>query len=121
MLGMSANCQHPCAVLYKTAIKCVFKQLVTARICYHCKSVVPRLRYTQLAHSVMLLSLAVKKLNSIVNFRVGAHSLPMEQARIGMPHVSRHLRRCTFCTTVPTVIQVGFYLAVETQRELNND
>ncbi len=31
--------------------------------------------------------------------RVGAHSLPVEQGRIQMPKVPRHLRRCTFCAT----------------------
>ncbi len=33
------------------------------------------------------------------DFRVGAHSLPVEQGRIEMPKVPRHLRRCTFCAT----------------------
>ncbi len=30
---------------------------------------------------------------------MGAHSLPVEQGRIEMPKVPRHLRRCTFCAT----------------------
>ncbi len=30
---------------------------------------------------------------------IGAHSLPVEQGRIEMPKVPRHLRRCTFCAT----------------------
>ncbi len=38
------------------------------------------------------------KLRSIVHFRVGAHSLPVEQGRIEMPKVPRHLRRCTCAT-----------------------
>ncbi len=33
------------------------------------------------------------------HFRVGAHSLPVEQGRIEMPQVPRHLRRCAFCAT----------------------
>ncbi len=33
------------------------------------------------------------------HFRVGAHSLSVEQGRIEMPKVPRHLRRCTFCAT----------------------
>ncbi len=45
------------------------------------------------------LPLPDEKLRSIFHFRVGAHSLPIEQGRIGMPRVSRHLRRCTFCAT----------------------
>ncbi len=39
----------------------------------------------------------VTKLRSIFHFRVGAHSLPVEQGRIEMPQVPRHFRRCTFC------------------------
>ncbi len=45
------------------------------------------------------LPLPVTKLRSIFQFRVGAHSLPVEQGRIQMPKVPRHLRRCTFCAT----------------------
>ncbi len=45
------------------------------------------------------LPLPVTKLRSIFHFRVGAHSLPVEQGRIEMPKVPRHLRRCTFCAT----------------------
>ncbi len=45
------------------------------------------------------LPLPVTKLRSIVHFRVGAHSLPIEQGRVGMPKVPRYRRRCTFCTT----------------------
>ncbi len=45
------------------------------------------------------LPLPVTKLRSIFHFRVGAHSLPVEQGRIEMPQVPRHLRRCTFCAT----------------------
>ncbi len=46
---------------------------------------------------VSRLPLPVTKLRSIFHFRVGAHSLPVEQGRIEMPKVPRHLRRCTFC------------------------
>ncbi len=45
------------------------------------------------------LPLPVTKLGTIFHFRVGAHSLPVEQGRIEMPKVPRHLRRCTFCAT----------------------
>ena len=45
------------------------------------------------------LPLPVTKLISIFHFRVGAHPLPIEQGRIEMPKVPRHLRRCTFCAT----------------------
>ncbi len=46
-----------------------------------------------------VLPLPVRKLRSIFPFWVGAHSLPVEQGRIEMPQVPRHLRRCTFCAT----------------------
>ncbi len=45
------------------------------------------------------LPLPATKLRSIFHFRVGAHFLPVEQGRIEMPKVPRHLRRCTFCAT----------------------
>ncbi len=47
------------------------------------------------------LSLPVRMLRSFFHFRVGAHSLPIEQGRIEMPKVPRHLRRCTF---VPSML-----------------
>ncbi len=45
------------------------------------------------------LPLPVTKLRSMFRFRVGAHSLPIEQGNIEVPQVPRHLRRCTFCAT----------------------
>ncbi len=45
------------------------------------------------------LPLPVTRLSLIFHFRVGANSLPVEQGRIDMPKVPRHLRRCTFCAT----------------------
>ncbi len=45
------------------------------------------------------LPLPVARLRSIFHFRVGAHSLPVEQGRIEMPKVPRRLRRCTFCAS----------------------
>ncbi len=45
------------------------------------------------------LPLPLTKLRSIFHFRVGAHSLPVEQGRIEMPKVPRHLRRCKFCAS----------------------
>ncbi len=36
------------------------------------------------------LPLPVTKLRSIFHFRVGAHSLPIEQGRVGIPRVPRH-------------------------------
>ncbi len=41
----------------------------------------------------------LRLLRSIFHFRVGAHSLSIEQGGIEMPEVPRHLRRCTFCAT----------------------
>ncbi len=45
------------------------------------------------------LPLPVAELRSIIHLRVGAHSLPVEQGRIEMPQVPRHLHRYTFCAT----------------------
>ena len=45
------------------------------------------------------LPLSIKKLRSILHFRMGSHALPVEQGRLDRPAVPRHLRRCTFCTT----------------------
>ncbi len=45
------------------------------------------------------LPLPVTKLRSFYHVRVGAHCLPVEQGRIEMPQVPRHLRGCTFCAT----------------------
>ena len=45
------------------------------------------------------LPLSVTKLRSIFHFRVGAHSLTIEQSRIEMLEVPQYLRRCTFCAT----------------------
>ncbi len=45
------------------------------------------------------LPLPVTKLRSIGHFEVGAHSLPIEQDKIGIPKVPQHLRRSTFCAT----------------------
>ena len=45
------------------------------------------------------LPMSITKLGSIMHFRMGSHSLPIEQGRLNRPPVPRHLRRCTFCTT----------------------
>ena len=45
------------------------------------------------------LPFSIKKLSSVLHFRMGSHALPVEQGRLGRPAVPRHLRRCTFCTT----------------------
>ena len=45
------------------------------------------------------LPLPITKLRSLVHFRMGCHSLPIEQGRLARPHVPRRLRRCTLCTT----------------------
>jgi len=45
------------------------------------------------------LPMSITKLRSIMHFRMGSHSLPIEQGRFVRPQVPRHLRRCTFCTT----------------------
>ncbi len=45
------------------------------------------------------LPLLVTKFRSSFHFRLGTHSLPIEQGRIGMLQVPRHLRRCTIYAT----------------------
>ena len=45
------------------------------------------------------LPLPITKLRSLIHFRVGCHSLPVEQGRLARPRVPRQLRRCTLCTT----------------------
>ena len=34
-----------------------------------------------------------------MQFRLGSHTLPVEQGRLGKQKVPRHLRRCTLCAT----------------------
>ena len=45
------------------------------------------------------LPLPITKLRSLIHFRVGCHSLPIEQGRLAKPYVPRQLRRCTLCAT----------------------
>ncbi len=58
---------------------------------------------TEPYYELPLAVIPVTKLRPIFHFRVGAHSLPVEQGRIEVPHwqpqVPRHLRGCTFCAT----------------------
>ncbi len=47
-------------------------------------------------HELLVTELSLDYLDSIFHFRVGAHALyflPIEQGRIEMPQVPRHLRR----------------------------
>ena len=37
--------------------------------------------------------------SSLVQFRLGSHTLPIEQGRFARPALPRHLRRCTVCDT----------------------
>ncbi len=55
--------------------------------------------YTVVAPRALLRAASSSDKAQIFHFRVGAHSLPVEQGRIAMPKVPRHLRRCTFCAT----------------------
>ena len=34
-----------------------------------------------------------------MQFRIGSHALPVEQDRLAMPAIPRHLRCCTLCET----------------------
>ena len=39
----------------------------------------------------------ISRLQWLMQFRMGSHSLPVEQGRLARPAIPRHLRRCTFC------------------------
>lgn len=43
------------------------------------------------------LPMSITKLRLLFHFRMGSHSLPVEQGRLARPGVPRHLRSCTFC------------------------
>ncbi len=43
------------------------------------------------------LTMSITKLRLLFHFRMGSHSLPVEQGRLARPGVPRHLRSCTFC------------------------
>ena len=45
------------------------------------------------------LPMGISKLRALVQFRLGSHTLPIEQGRFARPAVLRHLRRCTVCDT----------------------
>ena len=45
------------------------------------------------------LPMGISKLRALVQFRLGSHTLPVEQGRFARPAVPRHLRRCTVCNT----------------------
>ena len=45
------------------------------------------------------LPMGISKLQALVQFRLGSHTLPIEQGRFARPAVPRHLRRCTVCDT----------------------
>ncbi len=50
-----------------------------------------------LVKSYYELPMSITKLRSLFHFRMGSHSLPVEQGRLARPGVPRHLRSCTFC------------------------
>ncbi len=52
------------------------------------------------------LPLPVTKVRSIFHFRVGAHSLPVEQGRIEMPKVPRHCAGAHFVQPMLSVMSV---------------
>ncbi len=43
------------------------------------------------------LPMSITKLRFLFHFRMGSHSLPVEQGWLARPGVPRHSRRCTFC------------------------
>ena len=42
------------------------------------------------------LPMGICKLRALVQFRLGSHTLPVEQGRFAKPALPRHLRQCTF-------------------------
>ncbi len=47
------------------------------------------------------LPMSITKLRLLLHFRMGSHSLPVEQGRLARPGVARHLRSCTFAPVGP--------------------
>ena len=45
------------------------------------------------------LPIGISKLRALVQFRLGSHTLPIEQDRFARPALPRHLRQCTVCDT----------------------
>ena len=45
------------------------------------------------------LPMSITRLRALVQFRLGSHSLPVEQGRFVRPSLPRHLRRCDLCNT----------------------
>ena len=45
------------------------------------------------------LPMGISKLRALVQFRLGSHTLPVEQGRFARPALLRHLCRCTVCDT----------------------
>ena len=43
--------------------------------------------------------MSIPRLRALVQFRLGSHSLPVEQGRFVRPCLPRHLRRCDLCNT----------------------
>ena len=45
------------------------------------------------------LPMGISKLRAFMQFRLGSHTLPIEQGRFARPALPRHLRQCTGCDT----------------------
>ena len=45
------------------------------------------------------LPMSITRLRALVQFRLGSHSLPVEQGRFLKPSLPRHLRWCNLCNT----------------------
>ena len=43
--------------------------------------------------------MSITRLRALVQFRLGSHSLPVEQGRFVRPCLPRHPRRCDLCNT----------------------
>ena len=45
------------------------------------------------------LPMPITKLRALLQFRLGSHTLPVEQGRFSRPQIPRNLRRCSLCST----------------------
>ena len=49
--------------------------------------------------SYLDIPISISRLRLLMQFRMGSHSLPVEQGRLARPIVPRELRQCTLCST----------------------
>ena len=59
----------------------------------------PKQTFGHIHHAGIFQPMVISKHRALVQFRLGSHTLPIEQGRFARPAVPRHLRRCTVCIT----------------------